>query len=211
MQGHQIRLPRQAIDAKSTWMSNSIDHTALCNWLSAVADSRDKQAFTHLFHFFAPKIQGIAQNKLMSEALAKEVVQESMSNVWRKAHLFDSNKGAATTWVYSIMRNVIFDAQRKQKANKEEHLSDDIWPLIEAENAQLQETRCSDYLENKQLRAVIEALPENQKQVLIGFYLMEKSQEQLAKELHLPLGTIKSRLRLALAKLKLQLEGMHHD
>ena len=81
---------------------------------------RDKQAFTHLFHFFSPKIQRIAKVKVNTDAQANEVVQETMGNVWRKAHLFDGNKGAVTTWVYTIMRNVTFDMLRKVRSNRED-------------------------------------------------------------------------------------------
>ena len=129
-----------------------------------------------------------------------------MSNVWRKAHLFNESKGAATTWVYTVMRNVTFDLLRKVQSNKEDNLSDDIWPFIET----VAEEAFDDHLENKQLLTVIESLPENQQQVVKGFYLMEMSQEQLSEQLNVPIGTIKSRLRLALAKLKMQL-GDNHD
>lgn len=208
MKALQKYLLSKETQAKPCYMPNEIDHAQLCQWLSAVAKTRDKQAFTHLFRFFAPKIHRIARGKFPNESQASEVVQETMSNVWRKAHLFDENKGASTTWVYTVMRNVTFDLLRKIKGNKEDNLSDDIWPI--AENMDSQATAFDDHLENKQLLQGIDKLPENQQQVVKGFYLMEMSQEQLAVHLNLPLGTIKSRLRLALAKLKVQL-GEHHD
>ena len=189
-------------------MSDELDHAQLCQWLNAVAKTRDKQAFTHLFKFFAPKIQRISQNKLSNQSQANDVVQVTMTNVWRKAHLFNDGKGAATTWVYTIMRNVTFDLLRKVQGNKEDNLSDDIWPLVE--NVDDENDSFDDHLENSQLLSVIESLPENQQQVVKGFYLMEMSQEQLADHLNVPIGTIKSRLRLALAKLKVQL-GENHD
>ncbi|MGJ8682927.1 sigma-70 family RNA polymerase sigma factor [Paraglaciecola sp.] len=189
-------------------MSDKIDHPQLSQWLNDVGNSRDKIAFTHLFEFFAPKIQRIARGKFPNEAQANEVVQETMTNVWRKAHLFDTDKGAATTWVYTVMRNVTFDMLRKIKGNKEENISEDIWPTTESPSEE--ENEFNDHLENKQLLNVIEKLPEAQQQVVKGFYFMEMSQEQLAVHLNLPLGTIKSRLRLALAKLKVQL-GENHD
>lgn len=203
MKAMQTDFRSDTVNAKHSDITEQLDHAQLCQWLSDVTNKRDKQAFTHLFKFFAPKIQRIARNKLKNEALANEVVQETMGNVWRKAHLFDDQKGAATTWVYTVMRNVTFDLLRKVKANKEDTLSDDIWP--NAENTMLADNVFDDHLENKQLLSGIDKLPENQQQVVKGFYLMEMSQEQLAQHLNLPLGTIKSRLRLALAKLKVQL------
>jgi len=193
---------------KHPHMSDKINHPQLCLWMEQVAIERNKAAFTQLFEFFAPKIQRIARSKFPNEAQACEVVQETMSNVWRKAHLFNKDKGAATTWVYTVMRNVTFDILRKIKSNREDNLSDEIWPL--AEIAVSDDETFDDHLENQQLLEGINELPEAQQQVVKGFYLMEMSQEQLAEQLNLPLGTIKSRLRLALAKLKVQL-GEHHD
>ncbi len=195
-------------NAKSVKMTNEIDHSQLCLKLNAVAQSRDKQAFTVLFKFFAPKILRIARAKFLNEVQANEVVQETMSNVWRKAHLFNADKGAATTWIYTIMRNVTFDMLRKIKVNKEDNLSDDIWPI--AENMVSEDDSFDDHLAQDNLLSVIDTLPEAQREVVKGFYFMEMSQEQLATKLNLPLGTIKSRLRLAVAKLKVQL-GEDHD
>ncbi|WP_299080631.1 sigma-70 family RNA polymerase sigma factor [uncultured Paraglaciecola sp.] len=199
----QTNLLSVVTNGKPYQMSDKINHPQLCQWLDAVANIRDKNAFTELFKFFAPKIQRFARSKFSNEAQAHEVVQETMSNVWRKSHLFNQDKGAATTWVYTIMRNVTFDMLRKVQSNKEHNVSDDIWPI--SEDIVLEEEPFQDHLENRELLAVIEDLPESQQQVVKGFYFMEMSQEQLAEHLNLPLGTVKSRLRLALGKLKLQL------
>lgn len=202
------KLPSQATAVRSSNMSKKIQHAELCQWLNQVGENRDKQAFTSLFKFFAPKIQQIARGKFPNEAQASEVVQETMSNVWRKAHLFDERKGAATTWVYTVMRNVTFDLLRKVKSNREDNLSDDIWPMVDSEVSEEEEFQ--DHLAKNNLLAVIEKLPLNQQEVVKGYYFMEMSQEQLAAHLNVPLGTIKSRLRLALGKLKLQI-GASHD
>ncbi|MDP7591573.1 MAG: sigma-70 family RNA polymerase sigma factor [Litorilituus sp.] len=204
----QTNLLYQETNAKSIKMLDEIEHSKLCLWLQDVAENRNKQAFTHLFNFFAPKILRISRTKFSNEALACEVVQETMSNVWRKAHLFNADKGAATTWVYTVMRNVTFDMLRKIKGNKEDTLSEDIWPINEP--VANEDESYEDHLAHDNLLKVIDTLPQAQQEVVKGFYLLEMSQEQLAKQLNLPLGTIKSRLRLALAKLKVQL-GDYHD
>ena len=204
----QTNLLSRPTSAKSTSMSDKINHPQLCQWLESVASSRDKEAFTHLFQFFAPKILRIARGKFPNEAQANEVVQDTMSNVWRKAHLFNQDKGAATTWVYTVMRNVTFDMLRKIQGNKEDNLSDDIWPMAEKMSSEAEVF--DDHLEHANLLSVIEELPQNQQDVVKGFYFREMSQEQLAVHLNLPLGTAKSRLRLALGKLKVQL-GEQHD
>lgn len=204
----QTNLLSKDTSAKPTSMSDKINHPQLCQWLDDVAQKRDKQAFTHLFQFFAPKIVRIARSKFPNEAQANEVVQDTMTNVWRKSHLFNQDKGAATTWVYTIMRNVTFDMLRKIQGNREDNLSDDIWPI--AENM-CSDVECfDDHLSNKNLQSVINELPQAQQDVVKGFYFREMSQEQLATHLQLPLGTVKSRLRLALGKLKVQL-GEKYD
>ncbi len=202
----KLQEPRSATITNK--MSESINHKELALWLVAVASKRDKQAFTCLFKFFAPKILRISLNKFSEKAQASEVVQETMSNVWRKAHLYDASKGAPTTWVYTIMRNVTFDLLRKMNSKREDQLSDDIWPLVEAEETE--DYKFEDHLQNSHLSEIVKSLPPNQQQVIKGFYFMEMSQEQLAEHLNLPLGTVKSRLRLALNKLKLKI-GDHND
>ncbi|TKB47466.1 sigma-70 family RNA polymerase sigma factor [Thalassotalea mangrovi] len=202
-QAGTILLQNQKSGLHNKVMTNDNNHQQLAAWLADVANNRDKAAFTGLFRFFAPKIQRIAHQQFSNESQASEVVQETMSNVWRKAHLYSPEKGAPTTWVYTIMRNVSFDMLRKMKSRKEDNFSEDIWPLVEADNVETEVY--PDHLQQNQILAYLDKLPENQKQVVKGFYFLEMSQEQLARHLNLPLGTVKSRLRLALGKLKQQL------
>jgi RNA polymerase sigma factor (sigma-70 family) len=193
---------------KSIVMPVQIDNDQLAQLLVQISLKRDKQAFTTLFGFFAPKILSISKRKFSNSDQANEVLQETMSNVWRKAHFFDANKGQATTWVYTIMRNVTFDLLRKVQSNKEDNLSDDIWPMVDESHAKAD--IYEDHLAKSHIMASLDSLPENQRLVVKGFYFLEMSQEQLAQHLDLPLGTVKSRLRLAIEKLRVQL-GDHHD
>lgn len=184
----------------------------LSYWLALVAEQGDKQAFTALFQFFAPKIKRFGIKQLGSDAQANELVQETMTNVWRKAHLYNGDKGAATTWVYTVMRNASFDMLRRIKAKNEQNLGDDIWPIDMAQDElQSEEEHFGDHLMEKQMLNYVNTLPEPQQAVVKGVYYQELSQEQLAQQLGVPIGTIKSRLRLALAKLKQQMGGGSHD
>lgn len=194
--------------SKPIVMPLEFDNKELSQLLVLVALKRDKQAFTLLFKFFAPQIKRIASKKFSNSDLANEVVQETLSNVWRKAHLFKQEKGQATTWVFTIMRNVTFDLLRKIKANREDNLSEDIWPLFDSHERTCEDN--PDHLEKDKIIASLQCLSENQQQVIKGFYFLEMSQEQLAEHLNIPLGTVKSRLRLALEKLKQQL-GEDYD
>ena len=171
-----------------------------------VAASRCKQDYAVLFSFFAPKILAFGNQRLASQGLAMDLVQETMTAVWTKAHLFDAQKGAVTTWVFTIMRNRCFDMLRKVQHNKEDTVSDDIWPIFEtAEHIEPED----HMLTNKLMNHVAE-LPALQQQVVRGIYLQELSQQELASKLNVPLGTVKSRLRLGLVKLRSILEK-HHD
>ena len=177
-------------------------------WLNLVANNRDKQAFTAIFAFFAPKIRRFGVKQLNTDAQAAELVQETLSNVWKKAHLYDPDKGAATTWVYTIMRNASFDMLRKIQSKNELLLGDDIWPIEAQEYCD--SDGHGDHLMERQMLNYLDMLPESQQLVVKGVYFQELSQEQLSKQLGVPLGTVKSRLRLALAKLKDQI-GESHD
>ena len=209
---HRKTLPSYRKSITSSNMNVDINHNELANWLTAVGANRDKHAFTSLFKFFAPKILGISSSKFNTKEIANEIVQETMTNVWRKAHMYNPEKGAPTTWVYTVMRNVTFDLLRKIQSKKEDTLSDDIWPTLDVSDEE--STNFEDHIENQKVLSLLDNLPEKQQQVIKAVYFMEMSQEQLAKHLNLPLGTVKSRLRLALNKLKKHVDlqlGDSHD
>lgn len=176
--------------------------------MALVADRRCKSSFKVVFEHFALKVRTLAIRQLNNEALAVEITQETMSQVWRKAHLYHPDKGAVSTWVYTIARNQCFDLLRKAQTHSEINIADDIWPLVE--KAVPESEIFSDHLSDNRLKECIDTLPDKQKQVVRGVYFQELSQEQLARQLQVPLGTVKSRLRLALVKLKKEL-GEQHD
>ncbi len=206
----------QVISARSTIANNAKKMTSkneqsapaeLSEYLIAVGTNRDKQAFAKLFAWFGPKIKRIAAQKLNNDAAGFDITQETMTRVWRKAHLFVPEKGAATTWVYTVMRNVIFDTMRKNKTQKAESLSDDIWPI---EDQISEEIPFQDHLMSNQLSKLVKQLPPNQQEALTAVYFKQLTHEELAKQLNIPVGTVKSRIRLAVTKLKQQL-GADHD
>ncbi|PCK32738.1 sigma-70 family RNA polymerase sigma factor [Pseudoalteromonas piscicida] len=176
---------------------------ALSDALVKVAENRDRNAFAYLFEYFAPKIKRFGVKQFGNEAQAMELVQDTMTSVWRKAHLYHYDKGAATTWIYTVMRNASFDALRKMKSNKEEHISEDIWPIIQ--DSQADDDGFQDHLQTAQIQKYINKLPPAQRDIVKGVYFQEMSQEQLAEHLNIPVGTVKSRLRLALQKLRAEL------
>lgn len=181
------------------------DDSDLQRALCKVASHQDKQAFELLFKYFSPKIRSFGLQRFGQEAQALELVQETMLLVWRKATLFNAQKGKASTWIYTIMRNHCFDMLRKKQTRKEDQVSDDLWPLIEPHEANE-----DDHLMSRNLLANMQSLPKPQRDVVEALYIKELSQSDVAELLNIPLGTVKSRLRLALSKLKNSLE-IEHD
>lgn len=171
-------------------------------WLKKVGETQDKAAFGELFKWFAPKIKVYGLKRFNDQSLAMDLVQETMTLVWRKATLFNRSKGNASGWIFTIMRNHSFDMLRKMQTNKEDTISEDLWPLYDKQV----ETHSVDFLENKNLEKALMLLPLPQRIVIEGLYVQGLTQQELSEQLAEPIGTIKSRLRLALTKLRQEYE-----
>ena len=133
-------------------------------------------------------------------ALAEECTQEVMATLWQKAHMFDPSRASAATWIFTIARNRRIDAIRKQRRPEPEDLA---WgPEQEPDQADalaLQQ-------ESEKLGAAIAQLPEKQKDLIEKAYFGDLSHSEIAEQTGLPLGTIKSRIRLALDRLRHQMK-----
>ncbi|MFB2683961.1 sigma-70 family RNA polymerase sigma factor [Shewanella mangrovisoli] len=182
------------------------DADPLARAILRVANQRDKAAFAELFSHFMPKIRAFGLQRLNQQGLAMDLVQETMTLVWTKAHLYNADKGSVATWVFTIMRNQCFDMLRRIQHNREDAFGDDIWPIYDV--AVSQESG-PDHKLTAKLLAHLDALPLPQRQVVQGIYMQELTQQELADALKVPIGTIKSRLRLGLEKLKSFLETQH--
>jgi RNA polymerase sigma-70 factor (ECF subfamily) len=164
--------------------------------LLLVARERDKKAFADLFKATSSRLKAFAMQCGASSADAEELLQECMLTVWRKAHTFKPQSGSAITWLYTIVRNKRIDMARKGR--HETVQSDDLWS---EEGTAYLEDDISSELEGVYARNLLKTLPEVQKQVVFKVYFEGKSHSEIAADLDLPLGTIKSRLRLAMKKL----------
>lgn len=173
----------------------------LCALLEAVSVHRDRQAFARLFRHFAPRLKAFGMRQGSDRAAAEELVQETMLTVWRKASTFDRDRATPSTWIFTIIRNKRIDMFRRQNrpeveldegfdAASDEAPADEVYSLARSGEA---------------LRAVLATLPEDQLAVLNKAFFEDKSHSEIADELGLPLGTVKSRIRLALARLRAQL------
>ena len=174
----------------------------MSDYLVKVAQDRCKVSFSRVFGFFAPRLRSYALKQLGNEALAMELVQDTMSNVWQKAHLFNAEKGSPSTWIFTIARNIRFDMLRKVQNRKEDICADDLWPVLCEQTPDANENARDDQVTLEQIGHLFEDLPEKQKVVLEAIYIDGKSQQEIADELDIPLGTVKSRTRLALQRLK---------
>jgi len=173
--------------------------------LALIAANEDRAAFTRLFRHFAPLMKAFAlSGSTLSANHADELVQEVMLKVWQKAGAFNPQKAAASTWIYTIARNCRTDMFRRlQKFDTPLSAEDVTYGAGETEEAfeLLQRRRSRD-----RIREMIGGLPSEQGQILAKVYMEGKSHSEVAEELDLPLGTVKSRVRLALQKLQIQIE-----
>ena len=172
--------------------------------LVLIAKKQDRAAFTRLFRHFAPLIKAFAlSGSTMSATHADELVQEVMLKVWQKAGAFNPEKAAASTWVYTIARNCRTDMFRRLQKFDTPLAAEDFGPEQSDEEpfAQLQNRRSAD-----RIRDMMGDLPPDQTQILAKVYMEGKSHAEAAAELDLPLGTVKSRVRLAVQKLQVQFE-----
>ena len=178
--------------------------------LEQVGQARDEQAFAQLFAHFAPLIKGFCLGNLNSNFpadAADEVVQEVMFKVWQKAPGYDATKAAASTWIYTVMRNCRIDLMRRNKRTPTDSDAidiDDIWDEADDDQAFV-------YLQQASNEALIDKsftqLPPEQRQVLTQVYMQGKTHQQISDETGLPLGTVKSRVRIGLKKMQTLIVG----
>ena len=172
--------------------------------LLAAVGEKDKAAFEELFKHFSPLIRSFSQasqHEGWFPGLHEDLVQEVMIKIWQKANKFDPNKASATTWIYTVARNCRIDMLRR-KSNTQ-HLpleNEDYWQETDENTPStlLQQKRSED-----RLHAAMERLPSEQKEILRKVYIEGKSHSETSQELGVPLGTVKSRVRLALQKMQI--------
>lgn len=172
--------------------------------LAKLAERSDRQAFQRLFLHFAPRVKSYLRRLGAGDTLAEELAQEVMLTVWRRAHLFDRRQAGASTWIFTIARNKRIDAIRREK--RPELDPDD--PALVPEPEDPADKRVEAGQKQEILRQAVATLPEEQATLLRLSYFEDKSHSAIADELGLPLGTVKSRLRLALSRLRSMLEDV---
>jgi RNA polymerase sigma-70 factor (ECF subfamily) len=169
----------------------------------AVADQRDQQAFSVLFDYFAPRLKSWLLRQRMPATEAEELVQEVMIVLWHKAGLYDPARSSLSTWLFRIARNRRIDLQRRARARVLDEDDPTLQPAAEigADEAVANDDR------DAHVRAAVSQLPEEQREMLRAAFFLGQSHSEIAEATGLPLGTVKSRIRLAFGKLKKVLEA----
>ena len=173
--------------------------------VDAIVAQRDKSAFVVLFERYAPKLNGYLLRLGLEASQAEEIVQDVMLTLWRKAHLYDAAKSSLATWLFRIARNRRIDVLRRNRIDYVEPASS----LFDVVDMALGADTIID-MQQKQgrVREVLRLLPPDQAGLIQLSFFENLSHAQIAAQTGLPLGTIKSRIRLAFTKLRLALEAV---
>ena len=172
--------------------------TPLNSFLLAVGRGRDRAAFSALFGHFAPRLKAYFRFLGTEPRIAEELVQEVMLQVWRRAETFDPRRSSASTWVYAIARNKRIDAFRREARPG----IDPNDPALTPDPVELTDRALEIAEADQQLRVALKDLPLEQQELLRLAYFEDKSHSVIADERGIPLGTVKSRLRAGLGRLR---------
>jgi RNA polymerase sigma-70 factor (ECF subfamily) len=181
-----------------------VSKRVMADLLHRVAKSGDAEAFRKLFQAYAPRVKAYMMRQGSDANTAEDLAQETLLAVWRKASLYSGDKGSATTWIYTIARNLRIDRLRREVA----------WqPLPEGANDEPADDPAPDEaLAERQrrdrVRAILVGLPAEQRDVVTLSYVDGLSHSEIAERLGLPLGTVKSRMRLAYEKIREAVEDL---
>lgn len=171
--------------------------------LRAVAAERSVEAFEVLFRYFGPRVRAYMARQVRDAQAAEELMQETMIAVWNKANLFDPARGNVSAWVFTIARNLRIDAHRRNK-RPEFDVNDPVFVQDDALSADLQMEEMQDA---ERLHRALATLPKEQLDLLKCSFFDDIPHSAIAQKMGLPIGTVKSRIRLAFAKLRAALEG----
>ena len=182
-------------------MLGDAERTRFADLLLAVAELQDRDAFAELFAYYAPRVKSYLLRLGADSALAEEIAQDVRVTVWRKAGLFDRAQASVSTWIFRIARNRRIDLFRRSKRPELDPEEEMILPSgVEAPDARIEAMETE-----ARVRAAMKDLPEEQVLLLKLAFYEGLSHSEIAARLGAPLGTVKSRIRLAFAKMKVRL------
>jgi RNA polymerase sigma-70 factor, ECF subfamily len=173
--------------------------------MQRIAVARDRSAFAELFDHFAPRVKSFMQRKGANAEQAEDLVQETLVAVWTKAALYVSDRGSVSTWIFTIARNLRIDRLRRESSVYFTDIDDYDAPSDEASA----EDALGRMQEDSIVAKALTQIPEEQRQLLLLSYVEDLPQSAIAERLKIPLGTVKSRMRLAYRRLKKILETVN--
>ena len=185
--------------------SDNDNTKGMSNWdvmLVRVGRDRDKAAFAALFEYFAPRIKSFLLRLGTDMSLCEEIAQEAMIMVWRRAETYNPSQSGASTWIFTIARNKRIDRLRRENRP----LPDLADPAFAPEPVETGEKTIFRQQEEEKIRHALKNLPDEQAKMIFSAYYEEKSHREIADESGIPLGTGKSRIRLALNRLRAHLD-----
>src|SRR5210317_905196 len=171
-----------------------MENAQIIDLVKKVAKERNKIAFSEIFDFIAPKINAYYLKNNLGIEQAEELTQEVLSTIWLKADLFNPEKSKFITWSFTIARNKKIDFYRKNKKNdiNEEDIRDFLY----------ENNKTNDYEIDSTIKKITQELDESQKKLIKMSFFEQKSHKNIAAELEIPLGTVKSRIRSSLNKMQ---------
>ncbi len=178
----------------------------LSQWIVAVGTGGDRDAFAALFAHFAPRIKGYLIRRGAAAAQAEELTQETMIMVWRRAASFDPAKSSAGTWIFTIARNKRIDALRRERRPDFDPADPTLGEQLAAAAPAPGDHAVAVAQRDARLAEALATLPDEQALLVRLAYFEDRTHGQIAAERALPLGTVKSRLRLAMTRLRRALE-----
>lgn len=170
----------------------------------AIARNADRTAFARLFGYYAPRLKSYLRRMRVEERMAEDLAQEVMLTVWRKAALFDPGKASAGTWIFTIARNRFIDTVRRERRPD----FDPSDPMLQPEEARPADEEMAGAQIGERVREALRDLPPDQAEVVELSFLEGLPHSAISERLGIPLGTVKSRLRLAFARLRTALEDL---
>lgn len=176
----------------------------MADLLRRIAERSDPAAFRELYETYGPRVKAYMMRKGADAGTAEDLAQETLLTVWRKASLYADDKGSMTTWVFTIARNLRIDRLRREVPWQE--LPE--WRLAEASEEALPDEALAEKQQQVRLQAALTDLPADQREVVTLAYLEGLSHSEIATRLGLPLGTVKSRMRIAYQKVRATLEDL---
>jgi RNA polymerase sigma-70 factor (ECF subfamily) len=198
MQKSPPTLPRSVPPMVESGAASALD------LMAAIAERRDRDAFAQLYAHFTPRLKAYLMRQGTDDGLAEEVAQEAMLTVWHRAGSFDPAKAGVSTWIFTIARNKRIDRLRRERFPEVDPNDPALVPLSPA----LADSELVRVQDEVRLRQALRALPPEQAELLNLAFFQDKSHSTIADQCSLPLGTVKSRIRLALQRLRNDLKDI---